>query len=166
MFLTSHGFAGCVTVPVLLFLVAPSLGAHGNQKEVVKDPSITRAQALKIPAGKNGLRKLLIQRYNEALAEVLFTYSQYKNSKVSVDALAPVGARLLKAGLELHDSVKDRIPFLEEVLDLANWAEKLSERRVRSIPDLAGELHRARQFRLDVEIELLKAKKAAGQPGK
>lgn len=153
MSLANRLVTGFLTGGLVLFSFWASVGAERAQKDAKKDPTITTRPNLKSAPGDSDLRKLLIERYNEALGEVVVNYKDVHRGKITPDPVVAAGTRLLKAGLDLYDMSMDKTTFLEELRDLAYWLEKHTD------ADRTAAMHRARQFRVEVQIHLLHARK-------
>jgi hypothetical protein len=123
-----------------------------------KLPSILKAKPLPAAAGDDELRNLLKARYNEALAEVQGRYEGLAVTPAPLASVFEPAQRLRAAGLEVSDRPADQIALLTQVLDLARLLERRAEAEFKSGQGAPIDLHRARYFRLDTEIQLLRAK--------
>ena len=108
------------------------------------------------------LKKLQKQRFNEALAEAQLSYKLFTQGVPGNYSPIDAGKRLQNAAVEVF-SLKEAISFLTELHGYADAIEKNLEMRTKrnlakaSIqPVLQVELHKARQFRLEIEIQKLK----------
>jgi hypothetical protein len=126
-----------------------------------KTPAILDARPMEPAKGDDELRKLLKERYNAALDEVQVRHKQVLGGIGSVSAMALAGRRLLKARLALCDKPAERVPVYEEHLELAREVEKIQKARHDAGQVSVADWDEARFYRLDLEIELLRAKKAA-----
>jgi RNA polymerase sigma factor (sigma-70 family) len=105
------------------------------------------------------LRKLLKERFNAALQEVQALYQLVEAGKANVDSLADAGRRLVHAGLEVYDDPKEQVALLQKYVALAKEAERIVDLRQQVGRVGVDEMHRARYFRADAEITLLRLKR-------
>lgn len=107
------------------------------------------------------LKKLLKERFNAALDEVEARYRMLVSGMViTLDVLPDAQRRLVIAGLELREEPADKIELLKNNVEVARAIEKLIQGRAELRRARTTELYRATHFRLDAEIELLRAKQA------
>jgi hypothetical protein len=132
----------------------------------VFDP--VRAKPLPAEAKDDQLRKLLKDRYNEALGEVKDLYEVIRAGKAIALLLPPASQRLTHADLELSDKPADKVVVLRRYLNLTKASEKLFQVKFEIGTSPILDLCRARYYRIDAEIQLLRAlpedKKAAFVP--
>jgi len=151
---------------VVLFIVA-ALGLNLStpvkaQEFVIKDFDkrvVFRADALKIAPEDDELRKLLVQRFNEALAETTILYEEVVVGKTPLLVCHSAGYRLLNAGLGVFDTPQKRIAFLKPLRDFAMHVEELEI--LKKDASRPGARQLATQYRLEIDIHLLKEKKRA-----
>ena len=132
------------------------------QSQSTDRPAILRAKPLLEAAEDKPLKKLQKQRFNEALAEAQLSYKLFTQGVPGNYSPIDAGKRLQNAAVEVF-SLKEAISFLTELHGYADAIEKNLEMRTKrnlakaSIqPVLQVELHKARQFRLEIEIQKLK----------
>jgi hypothetical protein len=129
--------------------------------EPALSPKLLPKEPIKPAANDDELRKLLIARYNEAREETrsIFTRVGYRlSSKEYFDPVFDASQRLVVSRLDISRDAKEDIEILEEYLEILKEAEKGIGKAVNEGRAEASLLHKARYFRLDAEIQLLKAK--------
>jgi hypothetical protein len=148
-------------------MLASSSAAQAPQRQPEqgeeKAPALLTGQPLKEDSKDDELRKLQKARYNEALFEVEGLTKLYQLARASYDSLAEARQRLLQAGLELCDKPADKVALLTQFVERTRAAEKIAQARHEAGRGTESALHRARYQRLDAEIQLLRAKRAADQ---
>jgi hypothetical protein len=156
--------AACLSFSLLLILAGTS-AAQAPQRQPgqgdTKAPAVLTGQPLKEDPGDDELHKLLKARYNEALLEVEGLTKLYQMARASYDSLAEARQRLLQAGLELCDRPADKVALLTRYVEQTRETEKLAQARHEAGRGTESAIHRARYQRLDAEIQLLRAKRAA-----
>jgi hypothetical protein len=146
----------------LLLAAQPVDGQQpGQAKKGLLKPALLSAKPLKAAPGDSELRKLRIARYNEALAEVGDDYRRVLQGQGFPSELRDAVQRVVRAGLAVHDRPVDRAAFLTQALELAKNVERMAEGFARTGQGRTADAHAARFVRLDVEIQLLKAKARA-----
>ena len=136
-------------------------GAQPPEPAEAQLPAILKAKALKPGPGDDELRKLLIARYNVAIAEMEVRLRELRAGKCLFDALADVAQRLVDSGIELSDKPTEQLTFREQFLELATEIERIQKASFDSGRTGQADLERARYLRLDAEIQVLKAKRKA-----
>jgi len=105
------------------------------------------------------LRRLLKARHDEAVAEFNELAMLTRDVKFGTASLVDASRRLVQSGLELHGEPKDRVAFLTDHVDSLKAIEKSMEGRIRGGVGLQSDIHRVRYYRLDAEIQLLRAQR-------
>lgn len=145
-------------IPVFgLILVAAtlhSLRIEAQEKipTAVRDgfPGLFNAKALVEEKADDDITKLKKARYNK-LVEITRNYwVLYHRQRNDQEFVFVSSRRLLQAGLDVHQSAKDKLKFLREMTEFASKLEKII--RQRSMPDLAA-LDELYVLRLELEIE-------------
>ncbi len=106
------------------------------------------------------LHKLMKERRNAAASEMntyLELFRAARGSPFGADLFGPLD-RLVHSGLELSDKPADRVKILSEALDIAREMERLTRLGVDNGRTTTQDLHRVRYVRLDLEIQLLRAR--------
>ncbi len=121
------------------------------------------AEPRKSAPGDDDLRKLLVARYNAALAVV-----QARDQELStggrvevVAALSKAARHLLDAELELADNPAEQLLAYGRALKYARSVERMLEARREAGTATLADVERAHYHALDAEIQLLKAKRKA-----
>lgn len=109
----------------------------------------------------NELQKLLKDRYNVALKVAQVRVEEHLNGRSSVDSIFEQAKHLLTSELELTDIPKEHVKVREKQLQLAQDMEKVAQARYDSGRLSIADYEQARYFRLDAEIQLLRAKQKA-----
>jgi hypothetical protein len=129
-------------------------------KPDVETPPFPAIRPLKVGPADDAMQKLLKARYNDILAETELWYKLYGVGKASTQPVVTSARRLLRTGLELHREPEGKMSLLKPLLELSKTLDALAPLMPARDPEFKQlELHYARQFKLDVEIEMLKLKK-------
>jgi hypothetical protein len=163
-----HPLLAWVLALVAVFSACAILGAKPTEKQTEEVPAIITAKPLKEAPGDDELQKLLKGLYNERLALVAGEYWYYQTGRAGkVDELLDAARRLMRTGMELHDKSKDKIDLLTHFVELSNKVEMLLALRVGIGADkeskerfLELERQKLRAFKLEMEIQMLRVKKA------
>jgi hypothetical protein len=126
-------------------------------------PALLTAKPVQPDPKDDDLRKLLVARYNESVAEMKVRYTEFQAGKTTIDSMLGASQRLLKSGLELSGNPQDRIKLLEQFLEMAKVVERIDQALVEAGRLSAAELHEARHLRIDTEIQLLRARREASK---
>jgi hypothetical protein len=111
------------------------------------------------------LRKLQIERYNAVLREAQVRFRQYQTGQgVPYTLLSEVVRRLIQAHRELAHTPAEEVAFLQQGVDFMKERERAAEEQFKAGQVSRADLDQARYFRLDAEIELLKAKRKLEKP--
>jgi hypothetical protein len=114
---------------------------------------------LKPGPNDDDLRKLQIERYNAVLRETQVRFRQhYSGQSVPYGSLTDVVRRLMQAHRELARTPAEEVAFLQESAEFMKDRERVTEEQFKAGHVSKADLEQARYFRLDFEIELLKAK--------
>lgn len=153
----------------LVFGCFGGLPAVPAEKDDLGPPPILTSKPLKEAAGDGEQQKLLKDLYNERLALTAAYYRKLREGRfASCDIVLDPARRLLRAGMELYPRPADKSTFLKQMLQLAERVEG----NVKYYGDRGGfyqgdalvfDVHKAHEFKLEVELEIVKAKKAAGE---
>jgi RNA polymerase sigma factor (sigma-70 family) len=155
---------------------APPAPAPGDDKPAEKDAAeprpedepkefevaLLKREFLAADPKDDALRKLLKERFNAALGEVQALHKRIETGAATVDLLADAGRRLQSAGLEVYDDPKEKVALLEQYAALAKEVEHIIDVQHQAGRANVADWHRARYFRADAEIALLRLK---GKPG-
>ena len=150
-------------VLVLLFRCAPATAQQPAKQAEGKPPVLLEAKPLQPAAGDSKLQGLLKERYNAALEELQEDMKLVQQGRIIVDFLFDAQKRLLEAGLELKGRPADRLVALQDHLELAKRIEFETEAQFQAGTTSSAKVARARYFRLDLEIRLLREREAAAR---
>jgi hypothetical protein len=118
------------------------------------------AEPRKTAPGDDNLRKLLVARYNAALAVVQAKEMELSTGRIEVvAALAEAARHLLDAELELADNPAEQLLAYERALEYARSVERMLEARREAGTATLADVERAHYHALDAEIQLLKARR-------
>lgn len=152
-----------VQIVVLLGLAAQFGPAQVQKKEKDELPAVLRAKPMKPAAGDSDLQKLLKERYNERLGLTLADFRNFQAGKIHLDVVLDSARRLANAGLDVHKKVEDRVAFLTQVSEIgAKLGTTLDDREKQGQKTVKSDRARVREFTLEVEIQILKAKGGKG----
>jgi hypothetical protein len=140
-------------------LVAPDKDPKDDPPKPTK--GILSYKPLKADPKDDELRKLQIERYNAALEELQALSQKVVNGSKSPGSYFDAGKRVVESGLEIYDKPQDRITLLTDYVELAKDTEKVFKAQLEAGRMAADVYHQARYYRLDAEMQLLKAKRAA-----
>jgi hypothetical protein len=129
--------------------------------KVEKQPAILSAKPLKAGPSDDELQKLLIDRYNAAISELEDRYNEFLAGHATLDLMEGVVRRVASSGVELKKKPEDRIALREQLLDFMKRMEEIQKARFDAARIPQADVQRARYFRLDAEIQLLKEKRKA-----
>jgi hypothetical protein len=132
-----------------------------TDRPVVKYNGIGKRKPLAAGPKDDELRQLQIERYNKTLEELpSLTELVYHGSK-TIERLLEAQKRFLESGLEVFDQEEDRLTLLSDYLDLAKGAEEVYLAQVKAGRVAQADASLASYHRIDAQIQLLKAKRAA-----
>jgi hypothetical protein len=125
-------------------------------------PALLKMSPVKADPKDDALRKLLKERYNEAIGELQENYERVRAGALASDVLDESARRALHAGLELNENSADQLALLEKYVAFTKEVEMLMEVRLKTgLRATSADVHRAKYFRADAEIQLLRAKEKA-----
>jgi hypothetical protein len=146
-------------IALAFFALAACLGAAPMAYEAPLPPAIVLEKPQEIAPDDDESIRLLKMLYNERLD---FTKSYYKAYagpvEGSIDLVLNSARRLLSVGMELQPKPEQTIALLQKMQELAAKMDLLM-----GIGKRRGEGYnpqKLREFKLEVELQLLKAKKA------
>jgi hypothetical protein len=159
-----NGLLTPVLVGILLaFVPNQVLSAEPEPPALPPEPAILKAKPLKPAPGDDELRKLLIARYNVAVAEMQARYAEISAGRANCDIAVEAARHLVDSGIELTDKPAEQLAFREKFLELAKEVERIIEAQVEAGKTGVGDLEKARYLRLDAEVQLLKVKRKAAK---
>jgi hypothetical protein len=120
-----------------------------------------RRKAIEPGPKDDDLRKLQIEKYNRTLLELPSFVELVLGGKKPPERFFDAAKRFVEAGLEVFDKPEDRIALLEDYVALTKEAEKVFQTQLQFNTVLLADVHMATYYRIDAEIQLLKAKRAA-----
>jgi hypothetical protein len=106
------------------------------------------------PAEKAELRRLMVERYEAASAEMEARAALYNAGRVSLDDVCDAIRRFSSAGLEVAKTHDYRLSLCEFALEQAQDIEKSVERKYAADVEPIQALKLATYTRLDMEIKL------------
>jgi hypothetical protein len=150
----------CLAVAAVV-LAGPAWSAGQQPRGPDEKVPIRLGQPLRIDPKDDAVRKLLKERYNEALAEARARHALILAGKTLVDETFDAFQRFVNAGLEVADTPAARVALLKQYVELAKEVERIVSERVQAGQVQRADLHRARYIRLDAELQLLRAQAKA-----
>jgi outer membrane protein TolC len=146
-------------LPLLLLVsgMAVAQAAAGEKKCPLAE------KPLPIKPKDDELQNLLKARYEAAQAGVDMLRKQYEVGTFDLNPMLEASQRLRVARLELCEKPEEKIACLEELVRFMKSIEEVAERKSRAGLEANVDVMRARYYRLDAEIELLRAKRAAAK---
>jgi hypothetical protein len=151
-----------LTVGRLVAQTQPPPAPVGDPPKPAK--GILGYKPLKVDPKDDELRKLQIARYNEAVGEVQGLLELVLRGAKTPDIFIDAAKHVAQSGLEVYDNPNDRIRLLTDYVELAKEVEKVFEAQHEAGRVSDSDVHMARYFRIDAEIQLLKSKRAAEKP--
>ena len=142
----------------LAFTPNQVLGAE-PEPPLPPEPAILKAKPLKPAPGDDELRKLLIARYNAAVAEMELRYAEISAGRATFEVAAEAARHLVDSGIELTDKPAEQLAFREKYLELAKEVERIIKAQFEAGRIGEADLAKARYLRLDAEVQMLKAKR-------
>lgn len=153
------------SLPVALAAVAMIAAGNLSVGAQEKATALKRIKPMEVKPADSELRKLQKLRFNAALDEInaamLIHEEGPSQGFQTLDAIYEASDRLTEAALDLYADPNNRIKIYERQLSLAKEREKLlSEQSSKIGANDAIALQRAIGHRANVEIALLKARRA------
>jgi len=148
-------------VVLLLAAFAPRAQAQQPGSEDSELDALVKNFAPAKDDPKDGaLRKLLKERYNAAINEMIVRLQRVAGGPDTPDAVISAGRRIVESGMELYDKPADQLALLEKDVALTKLVEKLTKERVDAgiKAFTQADLYKAKYARADAEIRLLRFK--------
>lgn len=137
-----------IAVPFLLLI---SLGSA-----LAEQPKILSIETVKVPADADRLQRLLVERFNTAVAELQMAKRMYDHGVVPFGNLVEPAIHVRDSGLELSDDPQEKIAHLKRFLEFAQLNEKTVQQRYETGTVTPDTVQSAKYLRLDTEIVLLR----------
>lgn len=158
------------TLVTVLFmaLLAPAIlaGDQVNEKDWLDEntwPAFVAPRHLDGNAKDGALTKLQKERYNAGQQELRERYMSWLQRVGGLEQVYDAAGRVVSARIAVVDPPADRVTLLKEKVEFAKLVEKQAaalhakHRKAQNAADAAC----AKYFRIDAEIELLRAERAA-----
>jgi hypothetical protein len=146
---------------ILAALAVLGAAAVGRAADDDKLPAVLDNKPLEPAKGDDEERKLLKERYNAALRELQARFHVFEAGMGALETLFDAAKRVLDSELELCLKPAERVGVREKYLELARAVEKIQQARFDAGRAGVADVEQARYLRLDAELQLLRAKKAA-----
>jgi hypothetical protein len=159
-----HSGRAALFLLAALALAALDLKARAAQAPPDKPedlPEILKAQPLKPAPEDNELQRLLKDRYNAALQATQARLQEFLAGRAVIDVLLGQAGQVLTSELGLHGAPLERARVHEKYFQLARDIEKVAKARYDAGRMGIADYEQARYFRLDAEIQLLRARQEA-----
>jgi outer membrane protein TolC len=150
------------TIALLVLLGAAAVGraAPDDKPDLPRGP-LDKFKALELAKGDDEERKLLKERYNVAVEVLKIELVLFQSGIRDWTEVAQATQRLYEAQIELCETPAERVAVREQQLQLARDLEHLASSKFEAGNGTKSDVSRARYFRIDAELQLLRAKKAA-----
>jgi hypothetical protein len=149
-----------ITTLAILFLT----GQPVLVKAQVPPPVVFSAEPRKPAPGADALQKLLIARNNAALTELQARGQELMAGRITTDVLFDAVRRWCDSALELSDKPADQMVVREQTLELTRYIEAVLDAKLAAGTAKVADMEMAHYYRLDAEIQLLKAKRNMEKP--
>jgi hypothetical protein len=151
-------FTAATFISIALVLAQAQASRAAQEPEL---PAILSRGKVEPAKTDDDLTRLLKTRNNESVDVTTEAYKNLMSGRGTSEEFFNSARRLLKAGLELNHGVKARLTFLVQMLEMAKNIESLTESRKAQLENRFNlEMHKVREFKLEIEIEVLKAQRA------
>jgi hypothetical protein len=157
--------AAALTALWFLGVEPPSTRA-ADPDAIEKLEALTKAGPVQPAKDDDDLRKLLKERYNAAARGLDVQLKMYYAGKTDLEPVFKAYQRVCASQLELTDDPKEQVQALVLLVDIAKGIEQCVEARVTAGRAGGGDLEAAHYFRLDAEVQLLKAQRKAKEKKK
>ena len=154
-----------LVVTVVFLASNQRFSAQPGQEVAEKIPALLLGKPLKPQPGDDELRKLVIARYNSAIAEGQARYKDFQAGRKQIGSLSDVLGRLAESGMEATIKPADQIDFLGKYLEMARAIEKAQQAQFDAGHVNAADFERAKYLRLNAEIQLLRMTQSAKGKG-
>jgi hypothetical protein len=141
----------------LFLLVLPAA-----PKELPKEPALQAVLNLpprQAAGGDDALKKLLVARYNSAVAELKGRAEDYVKEMAPLPAVFHSAAVVCRAEADLAEKPGDRVAALERLAGVRRLAETTLEKWLEEGRITRGPVLEARYERLSAEIDVERAKR-------
>jgi hypothetical protein len=152
-----------LSAPQLVLAVSLTLCAARAAAQDDELPPILRANPFVVKNSDEELTRLLKARYNAALEQALGRYKELIAGKTTTDFMIQAATYLRDAGLEVNARPHDQVALLAQIAELARSVEKINRAKYEAGSIALTQMAQARHFRLDAEIRLLRARRAAAK---
>jgi hypothetical protein len=160
----SRGLQVAVTLALLTVLMTGRVVAQEKDPGPVppkRESWWQKRKALEPGPKDDDLRKLQIEKYNRTLLEMPALTMLVLTGAKPPERLFDAGKRFVEAGLEVFDKPEDRIALLEDYVAMTKEAEKVFQTQLQLGKVVVADVEMATYYRIDAELQLLKAKRAA-----
>jgi outer membrane protein TolC len=136
---------------------APQSQPPASSQDV--DPRILAfLKPVEVPAGASELQQKLRERHNVAVKLLEERVNEYRKGVRDVSSVFEATRLTADAKLDLAETRDARVVVLGQVLDIAKLIESKLEERLKKGFGSKSDVEQARLSRLNVEVELLRAK--------
>ncbi|HKB01098.1 MAG TPA: hypothetical protein VKD90_02715, partial [Gemmataceae bacterium] len=155
---------------LVLALLTPAVlaGDPADEKKWLDEktwPAFVAPRRLDVKEKDDAVAKLLKERFNAGQQELGERYILWLQGIGTLDQVYETARRVVSARLEVVDLPGDRVRVLKEKVEFAKVVEKqaaaLQEKHRRALN--GADVPCAKYFRLDAEVELRRAERAAKQ---
>jgi len=149
------------SIAFTLLLLAGKAGAAPEDSIPGVVPEVLPIKPVEIGQSEDELLRLLKKRYNAVAAELRDLYALYKGGRAPLANVCQAIEKFAHAGSELAETPAARVSKLESARDAARAVETIAQEKELDGLEPRHALEHARACRLDIEIQLLRAREAA-----
>jgi len=149
------------SIAFTLLLLAGKAGAAPEDSIPGVVPEVLPIKPVEIGQSEDELLRLLKKRYNAVATELRDLYALYKGGRTSPQSVCQAIEKFAHAGSELAETPAARARELELARDAARAVETITQQKQLEGQEATHALEHARACRLDIEIQLLRAREAA-----
>lgn len=132
----------------------------GDESAIRKLPTLLEAEPFAVSPTDDDLVKLLKSRHNAAVKELQIVMMMYRHGNAGLDTAFDAARRVGMSRLELVETAEQKLSVREELFELSKQIEEQARAMHEAAIAPASDYWRARYFRLDAEIQLVRAKRA------
>jgi hypothetical protein len=152
------------TTLAILFLMGQPVFVKAEEPPPA--PAVFSAEPRKPAPGADELQELLIARSNAALAELQAQFGRQELTigRIATDLPFDAVRRWRDSALELSEQPTDQMVIRLQTLEIARYFEAILEAKEKAGTAKVADVQMAHYFRIDAEIQVLKAKQKMENP--
>lgn len=140
--------------------------ARAVQQEIALNQQLSSIFDLKqvvVAAEDDELLRVNKQRFNSALDELQLMRLELATGKVCVDLVLDAGMRVVHTGQRVFETPSEHVKLHSNFLAITRFCEGIAEIRIEAAGWTRKPYQKARQIRLEAEVQLAKVKEAVEQ---